>query len=122
MANDGISRRTLMKGAVAALGAAPGLVPRAWAQERPAESGPVEWVVTTQAAPWQQRSGLEAGPRGTPDVMVQSDQPQQEIEGFGACFNELGWTALGALPASDRAAVMKELFAPGAGACFTLCR
>ena len=125
MANEAISRRTLMKGAVAVLGgAAPGLVRSARAQARPqaGRSGAVEWFVTTQAVPWQQRSGLEAGANGMPDVMVQADQPQQAIEGFGACFNELGWVALSALSASDRAAVMREIFAPGVGASLNLCR
>ena len=57
-----------------------------------------------------------------PDVIVQADAPQQKIEGFGACFNELGWTALQALPPADRESVLRELFAPGVGAGFTLCR
>lgn len=44
------------------------------------------------------------------------------MEGFGGCFNELGWTSLSALSAEDRDAVMKELFDPQAGARFTYCR
>ena len=54
--------------------------------------------------------------------MVQTDAPLQAIEGFGACFNELGWTSLSALTAADRDSVLRELFAPGVGASFTLCR
>jgi glucosylceramidase len=44
------------------------------------------------------------------------------MEGFGACFNELGWTSLSALSESDRDAVMSELFDPAGGARFTYCR
>jgi len=55
-------------------------------------------------------------------VFVQTDAPLQGIDGFGACFNELGWTSLAALSAGDRDAVMRELFSPGVGANFTLCR
>ena len=61
------------------------------------------------------------GRRGA-DVFVQTDAPLQAIEGFGACFNELGWTSLAALSAADRDVVLRELFAPGVGANFTLCR
>jgi glucosylceramidase len=44
------------------------------------------------------------------------------MEGFGACFNELGWTSLSALSDEDRDSVMKELFDPAAGARLSYCR
>ena len=83
----------------------------------------VAWVVTTQAVSWRVRKGLmaEAG-EGLPDVFVQTDRPRQTVEGFGACFNELGWTALLALDLEVRNAIVRELFAPGVGTNFTLCR
>ncbi len=126
-----VGRRAILKG-TAALLVAPTLVPRpVHAAEpsadasAPADDG-VGWCVTTQTAPWQTRRLLcEAGGRaagGPADVFVQTDAPQQAIEGFGACFNELGWIALGLLSAADREAVLRELFAPGVGAGFTLCR
>jgi glucosylceramidase len=59
---------------------------------------------------------------GLADVLVQSERPRQAIEGFGACFNELGWTSLAALDPHEREAILRELFAPGVGANFTLCR
>jgi glucosylceramidase len=46
----------------------------------------------------------------------------QTIEGFGACFNELGWTSMGHLSESDRENILKELFEPGVGANFNICR
>jgi glucosylceramidase len=49
-------------------------------------------------------------------------EPQQTIDGFGTCFNELGWTSLSLLSEADREAVLKELFAPGIGANLTICR
>lgn len=57
-----------------------------------------------------------------PDAIIRTDQPLQLIEGFGTCFNELGWTSLSLLPAADRAAILRELFSPGIGANFTICR
>ncbi len=114
------SRRDLIKGACSLLGGAAvsAILPRA---ARGAPSAEVAWFVTTQAAPWQKREApVTAGQ--APDVMVQAETPLQAIDGFGACFNELGWDALSALDAADREAVLRELFAPGVGAGFTLCR
>ena len=34
------------------------------------------------------------------------------MQGFGGCFNELGWDALQALSETDRKAVMDEIFCP----------
>jgi glucosylceramidase len=45
----------------------------------------------------------------------------QTIDGFGGCFNEIGWEALLTLPADKREATLKELFSPE-GANFTLAR
>ncbi len=47
---------------------------------------------------------------------------RKPIEGFGGCFNELGWTSLSALNDADRSTVLAELFDPHAGARFTYCR
>ncbi len=93
-------------------------------QEEAAHStGDVRWVVTTEALPWQTREGLVTQALATlPDVLVEPDKPLQTIEGFGACFNELGWTSLSALSAEQRDEIFRELFAPGAGAGFSLCR
>ncbi len=81
------------------------------------------WIVTTETAPWQERPAPAlAAPSGMPGVFVELDRPQQRIEGFGASFNELGWTALEQLAEGDRDAVIRELFEPGAGANLSLCR
>ena len=126
-----VSRRTIVKSAAALIGcsAAPAFLARSARAAGPAASGqtgaaPVagaEWYVTTAASPWQKRVA-ETAAGGGADVFVQTDTPQQAIEGFGACFNELGWTSLSALSAVDRDSVLRELFAPGVGANFTLCR
>ena len=48
-----------------------------------------------------------------------SDTEIAPVEGFGGCFNELGYRAISALNEEERAAVMEELF----GACkFRFCR
>ena len=61
---------------------------------------------------------------GTLSLDINTSQPfrKQTIHGFGACFNELGWTSLNKLSESDRSEIMKELFDPKTGACFNICR
>lgn len=83
----------------------------------------VTWVITTQTEPWLMRKELavETG-LSVPDVIVRAERPRQVIEGFGATFNELGWTSLAALDAEERDGILREMFAPGVGANFTLCR
>lgn len=128
----GVSRRALIKGAAALVGgsvAASVLPPAAKAStwlksQRGSDAGlNTEWIVTTQTSPWQARNriALSLGPSEA-DVTVRLDRPHQTIDGFGACFNELGWTSLAALGHDDRESVVRELFAPDAGANFTLCR
>jgi glucosylceramidase len=92
-------------------------------QSQPSEAKDVTWVVTSQTTPWVVRRGLAVEALAAiADVIVRTDLPRQSIEGFGACFNELGWTSLAALYPQERDAVFCELFAPGIGANFTLCR
>jgi len=83
----------------------------------------VEWVSSTEASQWVSQKGLSTLPvSGKTDVEIFFDKPLQNIEGFGACFNELGWTSLNSLNPADRESVMKEFFAPGEGGNFTICR
>jgi glucosylceramidase len=97
------------------------------AVHRPARAGEngdgdTLWVVTTQTAPW--RAALDARyveGGGAPDVLIDEAKPGQTIEGFGACFNELGWDALSYAPAAARHEILREFFGPD-GARFSLCR
>ncbi|MDR0714737.1 MAG: beta-glycosidase, partial [Bacteroidales bacterium] len=85
----------------------------------------VQWVVSTPEYSWktQNADSIEfIDNNNNFDVEVDIENPQQTIEGFGTCFNELGWTSLSALNDADREAIMKELFEPGVGANFTVCR
>ncbi len=125
-----VGRRALLKSAVALLGGSaasiffPGRVAAAIGQAARSHGAAkdVEWVVTTRMKPWQARAGLAAHAGADADVTVQMESPRQAIEGFGACFNELGWTSLAVLEPEQRDNVFRELFAPEVGANFTLCR
>lgn len=82
-----------------------------------------QWFVTTSDEPWQSRGALSVtAASSTPHVIAKMDQPKQIIEGFGASFNELGWTSLAFLEPHTRDEVLRELFAPGVGAGLNLCR
>jgi glucosylceramidase len=86
-------------------------------------TAPITWIVTTQHEPWRAASAPVFGDvTKMPSVFVELDRPQQEIEGFGASFNELGWTSLAHLSETDRDTVLRALFEPGVGTNFTRCR
>lgn len=84
-----------------------------------------EWVTTTETNPWNEQENLlsvSSDTISTIDVTILTDKKQQTIDGFGACFNELGWISLSRLAPSVREDIMEELFFPGVGANFTICR
>jgi glucosylceramidase len=92
---------------------------------QPLQDDRLNFIVTTAASPWRQGSIFKpsfAWETLNLNVDPASTVPDQTIEGFGACFNELGWTSLQTLSDDDRESVLHELFHPTDGACFTYCR
>ena len=85
---------------------------------------PIEWVSTTDGSPWglQDPETIDFSVQKTSDCEIDLNSPLQTIEGFGSCFNELGWTSLSLLSVEDRESIFRELFEPGVGANFTICR
>lgn len=84
-----------------------------------------EWVISTENEQWMMQEPIvpTSFQEGTTvDATINLQSSQQIIDGFGACFNELGWTSLSLLSKADRETIMKELFQPGNGANFTICR
>ena len=55
---------------------------------------------------------------GTADLNVDKNTTYQRWDGFGGCFNEMGWDALSVVPADQVTNAMKLLFDPTAGAKF----
>jgi len=85
----------------------------------------VRWIYSIESAPWVETNppALSANRDDAPyDLVIQPDKPQQTIDGWGGCFNELGWEALKILSPSQRDAVLKAIFDPQNGLDFTLCR
>ena len=73
---------------------------------------PVHFVSTSEQA-WSVDPRVGGLPAGAPLAAVEAVGPPAETwEGFGGCFNELGWLALRGLPESERAAALDALFGP----------
>jgi glucosylceramidase len=89
-----------------------------------ASGAAVTWISSTAEQPWQRMPEQALGP-GSPDappqVRVALRKTYQTIEGFGGCFNELGWIALDKASQADRKQVLASLFGND-GCAFTLGR
>ena len=127
------TRRQVLKtgGQVAAVGAVAGfsLSSRALAQLGPPsllDDPRVRLVVSSGTEDWQSKRVFQ--PIFSWDTLnLNVDRGQvspgsRPMQGFGACFNELGWTSLQLLSEADREGILRELFDPAAGARFTYCR
>jgi glucosylceramidase len=93
-------------------------------EARAGSSSSVSWICSTASERWHEKAGRIIAPDAPPaiDVIVLDPQKRfQTIDGFGGCFNELGWEALTSLPEEKREAALQELFSPK-GANFTLGR
>ena len=76
---------------------------------------------TSEQAQWQ-RSPVQVQRQTDVDAdIIVSDTEEQVIDGFGGCFNELGWDALSLLSEGQRDTVLNALFGPD-GVHFTFCR
>jgi glucosylceramidase len=89
----------------------------------PLKDDRLTFVTTTEASPWH-ASPVFGATFGWDmlNLNVAAAATGRPIEGFGACFNELGWTSLSALAEQDRETVLRELFDPLAGARLSYCR
>ncbi|HEX2950909.1 MAG TPA: glycosyl hydrolase [Armatimonadota bacterium] len=80
----------------------------------------IQWIETTPECPWNHR---DISTQGTArDTLEITGEEGQVIDGFGGCFNELGWIALTHLPEAERARIFDRLFAPDGDLRFTQCR
>ena len=87
-------------------------------------AGPVTWICSTGEQPWKEMPGpplQTASPDAPAQLRVWPDKTYQTIEGFGGCFNELGWVALEKASDADRAEVLSALFGDQ-GCAFNLAR
>ena len=89
-----------------------GFARNAGAQAQPAVAPAIQWVCSTQAGPWRELPAtVLLQPPGAESNVVRLDPATvyQTIDGFGGCFNELGWDALQALDPAGQATALKAL-------------
>ncbi len=79
------------------------------------------WISTQKNAPWQSLDLPAPTASGDPDMIIQTEEMHQTVEGMGACFNELGWDAIALLSPRDQTTIFDAFFT-SAGANFNMCR
>lgn len=80
-----------------------------------------EIYTTSEQAPWQKSQiKVKKQEDANADIII-SETKEQAIDGFGGCFNELGWDALSLLSEQQRNTVLNDLFGPD-GVRYTFCR
>ncbi|MEI6147941.1 MAG: glycoside hydrolase family 30 protein [bacterium] len=79
------------------------------------------WMATTPERQWGDQGRPGTTRRVEPGLRFDGTQDQL-WEGFGGCFNELGWIALSTMRGADRGRVIQALFDREDGCRFNLCR
>lgn len=82
----------------------------------------IEWISTTPEHSWKVVQIKTIGLSSENSIQIFPSNTQQQIDGFGGCFNELGWDALSLLPADQKEQILQELFNPENGCKFNICR
>lgn len=78
----------------------------------------VSWHYSNENAQWRDKQCAVSSGSITLET---GERTFQKMEGFGGCFNELGYRALSHLTQQKRDALLSELFSPS-GANFNVCR
>ncbi|MDR2774288.1 MAG: glycosyl hydrolase family 30 [Tannerella sp.] len=82
------------------------------------------WVSSIENDLWKQQKNIQPKTKAPAGTVVEIDlsNPQQDIEGFGGCFNELSWDALQLVDEQMRDKILNDLFNPNDGLKFNFCR
>jgi glucosylceramidase len=82
------------------------------------------WISSNQNALWQIDTIKVKNPNITSGAVVTvfSDSSLQTIDGFGGCFNELGWEALNYVTKEEQKKILEALFDTINGCKFNICR
>ncbi|MGG1641311.1 glycoside hydrolase family 30 beta sandwich domain-containing protein [Paenibacillus sp. NRS-1782] len=81
----------------------------------------IQWFSTSKAQAWQSRSHHLSETQAQANLTI-TGETHQLVEGFGGCFNELGYVALNHLESDEREQVLHSLFHPEGEHKFTICR
>lgn len=83
----------------------------------------IEWTSSDARQQWETQS-VTVEPKGSIDenaITIYPEEERQQVDGFGGCFNELGWEALSILEKAEQEEVMTSLFGQE-GCRFNICR
>ena len=78
-------------------------------------SGP-KWISTTDESPWIQKDITSDKSQSSSTIEISLDNTAQTIDGFGACFNELGWDALNLVSYVEKQDILQSFFNQVSGA------
>ncbi len=83
-----------------------------------------EWVRSTPESQWQADRIIIRPVHGRTGSAIEvfPDRQQQAIDGFGGCFNELGWEAMKQTDSISAEEIFKSLFDTISGCGFNICR
>ncbi|MDN3665171.1 hypothetical protein ACFFU1_02945 [Algibacter miyuki] len=84
----------------------------------------VSWVSSTENTVWLEKKYESVLNEKAADISISIDtnKQEQEITGFGGCFNELGWDALAMVTPQEKQQILNDLFSQTEGCKFSLCR
>lgn len=80
----------------------------------------IRWISSSKASTWTEKQ-VSDSVAGEANLIITGEK-FQIVEGFGGCFNELGFVALRHLPEEDRANLFHALFHPDGEQRFSICR
>ncbi len=81
-----------------------------------------EWVSTTNSNPWVEKDISSQSAANSSALNINLSNTKQTIEGFGACFNELGWEALNLVTYAEKQDILQSFFNQISGAKFNIMR
>ncbi|MFD1957308.1 glycoside hydrolase family 30 beta sandwich domain-containing protein [Paenibacillus thailandensis] len=81
----------------------------------------IQWISTTKEKAWNEQTVSAAADTANANLIVTGER-FQIVEGFGGCFNELGYVALSRLSDEQRGSLFHSLFHPDGEHKLSICR
>ncbi|MDV7139182.1 hypothetical protein R3X28_09855 [Maribacter sp. TH_r10] len=84
----------------------------------------VDWVSSTNDDLWETKvyTGTSEGELAKITINLDLSKKQQTIDGFGGCFNELGWEALNMVTPEEKQQILNDFFDTDSGCKFNISR
>lgn len=88
------------------------------------EGPSVQWISTTDDNVWVENTynPTDTEVEASLSINIDTSLQEQTISGFGGCFNELGWDALGMVTPEEKQQILNDLFNQETGSKFNICR